>query len=81
MLNTNCKHTSTRTMKWVESDGTLMIYKKCLQCNMTLEKGHVYGEDDGNWAGVVVEHLPNTSCSGRFATWLSKQLSKLGLRR
>lgn len=32
-----------------------MLHKSCLQCGITLDKGHVYGEDDGKWSGVIIE--------------------------
>lgn len=55
-LSKQCKHNETRTYRWVENDGTLMLHKTCLECGVTLDKGYVYGEDDGTWTGVFVEH-------------------------
>lgn len=61
----NCNHTETQTLKWVEDDGTLMMCKSCLECRTTLSRGHVYGEDDGKWAGVITEKSTQTNLEPR----------------
>ena len=48
-----CRHEQNYNQtNWVLSDGTLMMYFSCLDCNYC-DRGHVYGGDDGQWTCVV----------------------------
>ena len=67
-----------------DEHGTINIHCPCgaVGTNRFVE---IYGLPHGafvwSWLPSVSETPPNTACSGRFATWLTKILTKLGLRR
>lgn len=62
--------------KWVDPNGTLMFSKTCLKCGIQIDAGHVYGEDDGKWAGLYIIGTYNQTKELSFTEWLRGLVNK-----